>query len=220
MENEKFNETENAGATSLSDPLQHKHDYKEDFTMKLFRTVETTADSGYILGDVITFALTDGEEVEALAVKQEQDGMVFVLVDCLRKEYPMNQRNTNKGGYEKCALRKKLNGEILDRFPAELREKMIAFANGDLLRLPTEREIFGANPNGEDEDDSIQLWEVMKNCRNRMAFQRSKTGTWEWYWLQNEVKDSADLFAIVSNGGNATYYSAFCALGVRPAFKI
>ena len=188
--------------------------------MRLFRTVETTADSGYILGDVITFALTDGEEVEALAVKQEQDGMVFVLVDCLRKDYPMNQRNTNKGGYEKCALRKKLNGEILDRFPAELREKMIAFANGDLLRLPTEREIFGENPYGEDEDDSIQLWEVMKNPRNRIAFQRSKTGTGEWYWLQNEVKDSAAYFAGVGYGSFASYSGASYSLGVRPAFKI
>ena len=188
--------------------------------MKLFRTVETTADSGYTLGDVITFALTDGEEVEALAVKQEQDGMVFVLVDCLRKEYPMNQRKTNNGGYEKCALRKKLNGEILDRFPAELREKMIAFTNGDLLRLPTEREIFGENPYGEDEDDSIQLWEAMKNRRNRIAFQGSKTGKLEWYWLQNEAKGSAAYFADVSDYGYATCTNASYALGVRPAFKI
>jgi hypothetical protein len=188
--------------------------------MKLFRTVETVAAGNYTVGDVIPFALTDGEEVEALAVKQEQDGMVFVLVDCLRKEYPMNQRNTNKGGYEKCALRKKLNGEILDRFPAEIREKMVAFSNGDLLRLPTEREIFGENPYGMNEDDSIQQWEAMKERRNRIAFQGSKTGTWEWYWLQNEVEDSAANFASVNSSGDADYLSASGAFGVRPAFKI
>lgn len=187
--------------------------------MKLFRTVETTADSGYTLGDVIAFTLTDGEEVEALAVKQEQDGMVFVLVDCLRKEYPMNQRNTNKGGYEKCGLRKKLNGEILDRFPAEIREKMVAFPNGDLLRLPTEREIFGKNPYGEDETDTVQ-WEAMKDRRNRIAFQGSKTGTWEWYWLQNEVEDSAADFAYVGGSGLANYDNASNDYGVRPALKI
>ena len=188
--------------------------------MKLFRTIEAVADGNYTLGDTLTFALTDGEEVEALAVKQEQDGMVFVLVDCLRKEYPMNQRNTNKGGYEKCALRKKLNGEILDRFPAEIREKMVAFSNGDLLRLPTEREIFGENPYGANEDDSIQQWEAMKERRNRIAFQGSKTGTWEWYWLQNEVEDSAAYFAFVNGSGIADYGDASYAIGVRPAFKI
>lgn len=46
--------------------------------MKLFRTMETAADNGYMVGDVIAFSLTDGEEVEALAVKQEQDGMISV----------------------------------------------------------------------------------------------------------------------------------------------
>lgn len=188
--------------------------------MKLFRTVEAVVDGNYIVGDTITFTLTDGEEVEALAVKQEQDGMVFVLVDCLRKEYQMNQRNTNKGGYEKCALRKKLNGEILDRFPAEIREKMVAFANGDLLRLPTEREILGDNHYGKTEDNSIQQWEPMKLRRNRIAFQGSKTGVWEWYWLQNEMEDSAAHFADVSCGGLAACNLASAAHGVRPAFKI
>lgn len=191
--------------------------------MKLFRTVEAVANGNYIVGDTITFTLTDGEEVEALAVKREQDGMVFVLVDCLRKEYQMNQRNTNKGGYEKCGLRKKLNGEILDRFPAEIREKMVAFPNGDLLRLPTEREIFGDNPYGKTEDNSISQWEPMKLRRNRIAFQGSKTGVWEWYWLQNEMEDSAASFAYFAHvyyGGDAFYFSASAAGGVRPAFKI
>lgn len=188
--------------------------------MKLFRTVEAVDNGDYQVGSVLSFALTDGEEVEALAVKQEHDGMIFVLVDCLRKEYPMNRQNTNKGGYDKCGLRKKLNGEILDRFPAELREKMVAFENGDLLRLPTEREIFGENPFGADEPDTVEQWEPMKNRRNRIAFQGSKTGTWEWYWLQNPVEDTAAYFARVRNAGYAYYNSASSALGVRPAFKI
>lgn len=47
--------------------------------MKLFRTIEAVADGNYNVGDVIAFTLNDGEEVEALAVKQEQDGMIFCL---------------------------------------------------------------------------------------------------------------------------------------------
>lgn len=188
--------------------------------MKLFRTIEAVADGHYCVGDVITFTLNDGEEVEALAVKQEQDGMIFVLVDCLRKEYSMNRTSSNRGGYKSCALRKALNTEILDRFPAEIREKMVAFESGDLLRLPTEREIFGYNPYGEKEPDDVEQWEPMKDRRNRIAFQGSKTGTWEWYWLQNKVEGSAAYFAYVYDYGYATYYYASGARGVRPAFKI
>lgn len=188
--------------------------------MKLFRTIEAVADDHYCVGDVITFTLNDGEEVEALAVKQEQDGMIFVLVDCLRKEYSMNRTSSNRGGYKSCGLRKALGTEILDRFPAEIRDKMVAFENGDLLRLPTEREIFGYNPFGENEPEDVEQWEPMKDRRNRIAFQGSKTGAWEWYWLQNKVDDSAALFAFVSGYGIASCGAASGARGVRPAFKI
>lgn len=189
--------------------------------MKLFRTIEAVADGNYNVGDVIAFTLNDGEEVEALAVKQEQDGMIFCLVDCLRKEYSMNPTSSNRGGYKSCALRKALNTEILDRFPAEIREKMVAFPNGDLLRLPTEREIFGENIYGVEEDDSVEQWEPMKKRKNRIAFQGKGTDTWEWYWLQNKYDGSAADFAIVYfSYGSADYSNASSSLGVRPAFKI
>lgn len=188
--------------------------------MKLFRTMETVADNGYMVGDVIAFTLTDGEEVEALAVKQEQDGMIFCLVDCLNQEYSMNEENSNRGGYEATDLRVKLNGEILDRFPADIREKLVAFANGDYLRLPTEKEIFGCNEYGKAEPDDVQQWEPMKQRKNRIAFQGKGTDRWEWYWLQNAHKRYAAYFAFVYSGGYASYGSASYALGVRPAFKI
>ena len=188
--------------------------------MKLFRTMETAADNGYMVGDVIAFSLTDGEEVEALAVKQEQDGMIFCLVDCLNQEYPMNEEDSNRGGYEATDLRVKLNGEILERFPAGIREKMVAFANGDYLRLPTEKEIFGCNDYGKAEPDDVQQWEPMKQHKNRIAFQGKGTDRWEWYWLQNAHKRYAANFANVDYYGFANCGNASDAVGVRPAFKI
>lgn len=189
--------------------------------MKLFRTIETTAENGYKVGDVIGFTLNDGEKVEALAVKQEDDGMIFYFVDALKKEYRMNRTNSNRGGYKSCELRGKLNGEILDRFPAEIREKMVAFEDGDYLRLATEREIFGENIYGEEEDESVQQWEPMKDRRNRIGFQGNKTGIWEWNWLQNKYDGSAAGFCNVANAGDANDGSnASGAYGVRPAFKI
>lgn len=189
--------------------------------MKLFRQIESEPDGHYRLGDVIAFPLIDGEEVEAMAVKQDQDGMVFVLVNCLRREYPMNRTSSNRGGYKSCGLRKALGTEILDRFPAEIRDKMVTFESGDLLRLPTEREIFGYNSYGEDEPEDVEQWVPMKYRRNRIAFQGCNTGPWEWYWLQNKAYGYAAYFAVAgSHGGIASYNDASNALGVRPAFKI
>ena len=185
--------------------------------MKVMRTYETET-SAYEVGDVIAFELEGGERVEAMAMRQEADGMLFLLVDCLKDEECMNEEDSNRGGFDASDLRMKLNREIIERFPAEIREQMIAFTNGDMLRLPTEKEIFGVNEYGEDEGDVVQF-APMKLRRNRIAFQ-GLNGNWEWYWLANKHKRSASNFACVDSYGSAYYYYASRACGVRPAFKI
>ena len=97
---------------------------------------------------------------------------------------------------------------------------MVAFASGDYLRLPTEKEIFGCNDYGKDEPDDVEQWEPMKQQKNRIAFQGKGTNRWEWYWLQNPHKRSAACFAFVTDDGNASFYYASNVFGVRPAFKI
>ena len=90
----------------------------------------------------------------------------------------------------------------------------------DMLRIPTEREIFGENPCGKDEPVSVRRFYGMENRRERIAFQGSETGTWEWYWLQNKVEDSASYLAYVSSYGNADYNDASNSFGVRPVFLL
>lgn len=190
--------------------------------MNYTRAIEfTEQDDGFRVGDVITFSLTDGETVEAMAVMPEPDGMIFCAVDCLEKEYPMMRRGNEGKTYEESDLRRELNGEILQRFPDDIRARMIPFENGDLLRIPTEKEIFGENEYGVNEPEAVTQWEVMKLRRNRIAFQ-GHNGAWEWYWLQNHVRDvaSAAHFADVFDNGYADYGFASYSLGVRPAFKI
>ena len=60
----------------------------------------------------------------------------------------------------------------------------------------------------------------MENRRERIAFQGSETGTWEWYWLQNKVEDSASNFAFVGGNGHAYYNAASNSFGVRPVFLL
>ena len=186
--------------------------------MKVRRTEKIKVNT-FRVGDVIRFKLSDGEKVEMLAVKEESDGMIFCFVDCLAKEYSMNEQNTNEGGWDASGLRKKLNGEVLDRFPRKIRKLLLPFENGDLLRLPTEKEIFGSNPCGEDESESVSQWKPMKQRKNRIASQ-GLNGGWEWYWLQNRVPNSAASFAYASGYGGCYYDYASSGAGVRPVAKI
>ena len=60
----------------------------------------------------------------------------------------------------------------------------------------------------------------MENRRERIAFQGSETGTWEWYWLQNKIEDSASSFAGVNSCGDAYCSGASYSNGVRPVFLL
>nr|DAO38535.1 MAG TPA: hypothetical protein [Bacteriophage sp.] len=186
--------------------------------MKVKRTEEVDVQQ-FRVGDIIHFELSDGEKVEMLAVKEEDEGMIFCSSDCLEKECRMNRKNTNAGGWDASYLRKKLNGEILDRFPQEIREQMLPFENGDLLRLPTEKEIFGKNPYGDEESEDVTQWEPMKRRKNRMASQGLNSGLM-WYWLKKPKRKTVDSFMGVNSHGNEAKSNGSLALGVRPVLKI
>ncbi|MBQ8111327.1 MAG: hypothetical protein IJ124_14320 [Clostridia bacterium] len=189
--------------------------------MKHMRTIEVPQDQAFAVGDIISFALNDGEYMEAMAVQHDGDGMLFCAVDCLADEYPFKRDGKNEGGYEASDLREILNTTILRRFPEELVKQMVPFPSGDLLRIPTEKEIFGTNEWCEDEGDDVKQWEAMKLRRNRIAFQ-GHNGAWEWYWLMSRLRSviSATYAAYVYNSGTADCYGAGYSLGVRPLFKI
>ena len=132
----------------------------------------------------------------------------------------MNDDDTNRGGWMGSDLRKKLNSEILDRFPADLRVKMLPTETGDLLRLATETEIFGFNEYGRPEEfeESLTQWPRMAIRRNRIGFQGYDSDAWGWTWLMNSV--GKVFFADVRSRGLSYYDSASDVHGVRPLFLI
>lgn len=192
--------------------------------MKVYRTSEVLAGGKYEVGDIVSYTMEDGEEVEALAVKEEFDKhgnlcMVFMLLDCLKETCRMNRVDTNDGGYEESCLRERLRTEYLEKFPASLRLNMIPFENGDLLRIPTEREIFGRNIYGEEEPNTVEQFEPMKKRRNRMALD-GLDGRTQTYWLQNKRVRYEARFCGVDANGNAYYLYASYSRGVRPLYRI
>lgn len=144
-------------------------------------------------------------------------GALFLLDQYLDEDYPMNRKNTNKGGYEESDLRETLRSkEILDLFD-DWGDRMVPFDNGDLLRIPFFGEIFGQEDAEYFEPDGCDQWELMKDRKNRIAFRQN---CWEWGWLQNKRKGSAAGFCDVGYGGNAVPDGASNSAGVRPAFLI
>lgn len=174
------------------------------------------------LGDVISFTLTTGEKVKARAVRETRDGMLFTTVDCLRDEMQMfkNPEEAEIVDYEHSDLRKKLQGKIFENFPKEIKEHMVPMEMGDMLRIPTEFEIFGKNEYSQKESGSVKRFYGMEDQRNRIAFQGSESGLWEWYWLQNKFKDSTSptTFSVVLGTGGSNCAGAEMHLAVRLVF--
>lgn len=144
-------------------------------------------------------------------------GALFLLDQYLDEAYPMNRKNTNKGGYEESDLRETLRSkEILDLFD-DWSDRMVPFDNGDLFRIPFFGEIFGQKDAEYFEPDGCDQWELMKDRKNRIAFRQN---CWEWGWLQNKRKGSAAFFCNVTDYGYADAWDASNSVGVRPAFLI
>lgn len=162
---------------------------------------------------VISFCLTTGESVSALAVKQEEDGSIFVLADPLDKVMQMHYDDEEDVDYANTALRSWLNLTLVKQFPEEIVKKMLPFENGDFIRLPTEREIFGENLWGEHGDENIQQWGCMENDLIR--------GCNNWYWLQTKtITSSPKEYCCVTNSGSSNFLSPYLLSGVRPVFKL
>lgn len=184
--------------------------------MKVKRTIKVKNPEKYQVGDIISFKLTNGEKVEALAVKEENDNMLFCFVDCLEDEYHMNETNTTEGGFEKSNLNTYLNVKIIRLFPEKIKKNMVTFENEKYLRIPTEREIFGEAKYG-DEPDSVEQWKPMKRRKSRIAG-LGKNGVPDWYWLAAVASSTA--FCGCLSVGSANYLGASGTFGVRPVFLL
>ena len=142
---------------------------------------------------------------------------IFLLDQYLDKPMAMNRKNTNKGGYEESDLRETLRSkEILDIFK-DIRDYMVPFDNGDLLRLPFASELFGDKLPSWCEPDGHEQWPIMQDRRNRLAL---RCEDYEWGWINNKTKSSSTHFCAVSGNGTFTHWDASNVLGVRPVFKI
>lgn len=187
--------------------------------MKVKRTV-TMKVNNFEIGDQITVKLSEYGKYTATAHEITDKGTLFIFDDCVCAK-PMNNENTNEGGYLESGLRKFVTQELLKTFPDKLLARMVKDDNGDLLSIPTYGKIFGKDWDDEWDQKNIEIDQreqlpLMEKRKNRIVDIQNK---WTWYWLQNKARSSS-AFAAVYARGDAGGSAASASSGVRPAFLI
>jgi hypothetical protein len=178
--------------------------------------IEISLIKHYEVGDVLDFQQEGKEHIKVLLVDRHANGMfVGFSVDCLSELKPMNEEDSNRGGYDASDLCKYLNSnEFMNILPDRLRDRVEA------VRIPFVEEMFGSDDDYEDVNVTVKQLELMKARRNRIAFQGCDSNNWCWYWMMNRRKDSAANFANVNTNGNCNSNNASSSSGVRPVFLL
>ena len=165
------------------------------------------------VGDQMIIPLAELGEFTATAHKVTDEGVMFIFDDYVTRR-PMNNRNTNKGGFEKSDLKKWMDTVLYMAFPEELRDKIYG------LTLPTVGQIVGHEDEWDNknlEPDTNEQLPLMKKCKNRIACFEDQLA---WGWLRNATKEefSSAGFADVGGNGRTGYGVASSSFGVRPEF--
>ena len=90
--------------------------------MKVLRKQEIDT-ANIQVGDQMVIPLAELGEFTATAHKVTDEGVMFIFDDYVTRR-PMNNRDTNKGGFEKSDLKKWMDTVLFMSFPEELRDKI------------------------------------------------------------------------------------------------
>ena len=178
--------------------------------MKVTRKVQFKTNE-ICVGDQITVRLSGFGKFTVTAQKVTDKGILFLFDEVIAR-HPMNETNTNEGGFDKSDMCGWLRETVLPAFPEKLRTRIRE------ITLPTYGEIFGHDDFYENfEPDNDEQFELMKRRGNRVC---DFEDDWCWWWLRNATKKniSSARFALVGSFGYATSDYASVSDGVRPEF--
>lgn len=165
------------------------------------------------VGDQITIPVEGFGTFTATAEKVTDDSVLFIFDDIVARK-PMNETNTNEGGFKGSQLYKWLQNTLLPAFPEQLRSMISE------LTIPTVGQIVGHEDEWDNEHfegDNDEQLPLMKDRKHRMALFEDE---FSWYWVQNATKKdwSSASFASVGSYGGTDFNYASDSSGVRPAF--
>lgn len=176
----------------------------------LYRTSVVYGITNAELGDKIWIELDELGGFTATVHKFMDDKVMLIFDDYVTKR-PMNEFDTNIGGFEVSDLNKWLHTEFVKTLPYSIRARLTD------ITIPTVGEMFGWNAwnrNHFDADDNKQL-PLMMQRRNQVAYYSNEC---RCGWLRNATKKefSSASFALVDRYGDANYGLAVGSCGVRP----
>lgn len=157
-----------------------------------------------------TFMELDGLGIFTATVHKVTDDKVMLIFDDYVAEKPMNETDTNNGGFEDSDLNAWLHTEFVKALPYSIRARLTD------VTIPTVGEIFGWDDewdrNHFEADNDKQLPLMKRRC-NRVAHYSI-----EPCWLRNATKKefSSTYFALVRNYDSAICDRASNSHGVRP----
>lgn len=181
--------------------------------MKVTRKV-TFKTNEVCVGDQITVRLSGFGKFTATAQKVTDKGILFLFDEVIAR-HPINESNTNKGGFDESDMKRWLRDTVLPAFPEKLRCRVTD------ITLPTYGQVFGHDYDKDFyanfEPDEDEQFELMKRRGNRVC---DFEDDWCWWWLRNATKPdvSSAHFAGVVNDGLAGWDNASYSRGVRPEF--
>ena len=182
--------------------------------------------------DTLTSSTAYGE-----ATATGKAGMTWQNVDCLATRYPMNDTNTNAGGWTGSKMRTSTLPTIKALLPSDLQAviKLVdkKAANGgssnysatvtssDDLFLLCENEIFGTityAQDGSNEGTQYEYW-VGKSVSDRIKYyDNAGTPTATYWWERSSNSSNTGNFCNVNTSGNVNHNSASNTRGVAFAY--
>lgn len=187
-----------------------------EITTKIFSTLFGTNSilpDDIAVGNQIEIPLGDLGTFTATVQTVKGDRVLFLFDDYIAKR-PMNENGSNEGGYSQSDLKKWIDTELYNMFPAVLKQRMTG------LSIPTLGEICGWDDEWDRnhiEADGDEQLPLMKQRRNRIAYYNNDCA---WGWLRNATKKEFSWanFSVVNRFGNAYCDGASDSSGVRPEF--
>lgn len=179
-------------------------------------------------GDQIPVKLKNGEDVVFTVGRDESKKYYFVMEDCLNETRPMNDINTNAGGWAATKIRQWLNKDFFDLLPDELQEiivptKIVQILNGerveceDKVFMLSRTQVFGKGWWSEYEPEDTQL-DIFPTEKSRVK-ECGDNGTW-FYGLRSPLQGNGNIFCVVKSNGYASSAGAIVNRGVAPGFCI
>lgn len=202
---------------------------KKESTWAELKALAEAGKLGEVLnsGDNIPVTLKNGDEVSFDIGKDESGKIYFVMHNCLKESKPMNNKYTNKGGWEESDMRRYLNEEVIKLLPDELQEiikptKIVQVwrdkrrETEDKLFLLSRTQVFGKDTNYEAIEPEDSQIDIFKTKRNRVK----ESDGYGWWWERSPYYDNSGNFCFVSSFGFSAANFADGSGGVAPVFCI